>query len=80
MIAGVPWNVSNQTHHADLSITTVEEEHQKREDKHFQRLQEHENQSAINLEDVRNPKRLKRIWSCDLRGEKNLVPLCGIIS
>ena len=55
--------------HADLSITTVEEERQKRVDKHFQRLQEHENQLAINLVDVRNPKRLKRIWPCDLRGE-----------
>jgi hypothetical protein len=33
----------------------------------FQRLQEHENQLAKNLVEVRNPKRLKRIWPCDLR-------------
>ena len=69
LIAGAPLYVSNQTLHADLSITTVEEERQKRVDKHFQRLQEHENQLAINLVDVKNPKRLKRIWPCDLRGE-----------
>jgi len=68
MIAGAPRYVSNQTLHADLSIT-VEEERQKIVDKHFQRLQEHENQLAINLVDVGNPKRLKRIWPCDLRGE-----------
>ena len=68
LTAGAPRYVSNQTLHADLSIT-VEEERQKRVDKHFQRLQEHENQLAINLVDVGNPKRLKRIWSCDLRGE-----------
>jgi hypothetical protein len=58
----------------------VEEERQKRVEKHFQRLQENENQLAINLVDVRNPKLLKRIWPCDLRGEQNPVPLCGIIS
>jgi len=69
LIAGAPRYVSNQTHHVDLSITTVEEERQKRVDKHFQRLQEHKNQLAINLVDVRNPKRLKRIWPRDLRGE-----------
>jgi hypothetical protein len=69
LIAGAPRYISNQTLHADLSITTVEEERQKRVYKHFQRLQEHENQLAINLVDVRNPKRLKRIWPCDLRGE-----------
>jgi hypothetical protein len=69
LIVGAPRYVSNQTLHAGLSITTVEEERQKRVDKHFQRLQEHENQLAINLMDVRNPKRLKRIWPCDLRGE-----------
>ena len=69
LIAGAPRYVSNQTLHADLSITTVEEERQKRVDKHFQRLQEHENQLAINLVDIRNPKRLKRICPCDLRGE-----------
>ena len=69
LIAGSPRYVSNQTLHADLSITTVEEERQKRVDRHFQRLQEHENQLAINLVDVRNSKRLKRIWPCDLRGE-----------
>ena len=69
LIAGAPRYVSNQTLHANLSTTTVEEEHQKRVDKHFQRLQEHENQLANNLVDVRNPKRLKRIWPCDLRGE-----------
>jgi len=80
MIAGAPRYVSNQTLHADLSITTVEKERQRGVNKHFQRLQEHENQLAINLVDVRNPKRLKRIWSCDLREEQNLVPLCGIIS
>ena len=68
MIAGAPRYVSNQTHHVDLSITTVEEERQKR-DKYFQQLQEHYNQLAINLVDVRNPKRIKRIWPCDLRGE-----------
>jgi hypothetical protein len=69
LIAGAPWYVSNQTLHADLSITTVEEERQKRVDRHFQRLQKHENQLANNLVEVRNPKRLKRIWPCDLRGE-----------
>jgi len=69
MIAGAPRYVSNQTLRADLSITTVEEERQKRENKHFQRLQENENQLAINLMHVRNPKRLRRIWPCDLRGE-----------
>jgi len=69
LLAGAPRYVSNQTLHADLSITTVEEERQKRVDRHFQRLQEHENQLANNLVDVRNPKRLKRIWPCDLRGE-----------
>jgi len=69
LIAGAPRYVSNQTLHADLSITTVEERQKKRVDKHFQRLQEHKNQLANNLVDVRNPKRLKRIWSCDLRGE-----------
>jgi hypothetical protein len=68
MKAGTPRYVSNQTLHVDLSTTTVEER-QKRVDKHFQRLQEHENQSAINLVDVRNPKRLKRIWPCDPGGE-----------
>jgi hypothetical protein len=47
----------------------VEEERQKRENKHFQRLQENENQLAIILMHVRNPKRLRRIWPCDLRGE-----------
>jgi len=80
LIAGAPRYVSNQTLHVDLSITTVEEERHKRVNKRFQRLQEHENQLPINLVDVRNPKRLKRIWPCDLRGEQNLVPLCGIIS
>jgi len=69
LIAGAPRYVSNQTLHADLSITTVEEERHTTVDKHFQRLQEHENQLSINLVDVRNPKRLKRIWPCDLRGE-----------
>jgi len=69
LIAGAPRNVSNQTLHADLSITKVEDERQKRADKHFQRLQEHENQLTINLLDVRNPKRIKRIWPCALRGE-----------
>jgi len=69
MIAAAPRYVSNQTLHADLSITTVEEKRQKRVHKHFQRLQEHENQLVINLVDVRNPKRLKRIWPCYLRGE-----------
>jgi len=54
LIAGAPWYVSNQTLHVDISITTVEEERQKRVDKHFQRLQDHENQLAINLVDVRN--------------------------
>ena len=34
MIAGVPRYVSNQTLYADLSITTVEEERQKRVNKH----------------------------------------------
>jgi len=53
MMAGAPWYVLNQTLHADLSITTVEKESQKRVDKHFQRLQEHEIQLAINLVDVR---------------------------
>ena len=61
LIAGAPWYVSNQTLHEDLSTTTVEEDRQKRVDKHFQRLQEHDNQLATNLVDVRNPKRLKRI-------------------
>jgi hypothetical protein len=69
LLEGAPRYVSNQTLHANLSITTVEEERQKRVDRHFQRLQEHYNQLAINLVDVRNPKRLKRIWPCDLRGE-----------
>ena len=69
LIADAPRYVSNQTLHVDLSITTVEEERQKRVDKHFQRLQEHENQLAINLVDIRNSKRLKRIWPCDLRGD-----------
>jgi len=69
LVAGALRYISNQTLHADLNITTVEEERQKRVNKHFQRLQEHENQLAINLVDVRNPKRLKRIWPCDLRGE-----------
>ena len=69
MLAGAPWYVSNQTLHVDLSTTTVEDERQKRVDKYFQRLQEHGNQLAINFVDVRNPKRFKRIWPCDLRAE-----------
>jgi uncharacterized protein YdcH (DUF465 family) len=67
MIAGAPWYVSNQTLHTDLRIAAVEDERLKRVDKHFQRLQEHENQLAKNLVEVRNPKRLKSIWPCDLR-------------
>jgi hypothetical protein len=79
MIAGVPWYVSNRTLHTDLSITTVEEELLNRIDKYFQRLQTHEkyfqrlqtheNQLANNLAAVINPKKLKRIWSCHLRGK-----------
>jgi hypothetical protein len=69
MITGAPWYVSNHTLHADLSVATVQEERLNRIDKHFQRLQTHENQLANNLGAVRNPKRLKRIWPCDLRGK-----------
>jgi hypothetical protein len=68
MIAGAPWYVSNQSLHADLKIATVEEERQKRVDVHFQRLQEHDNRLANALAAVRNPKRLKRLWPCDLKG------------
>jgi hypothetical protein len=68
MIAGAPWYVTNQTLHADFR-TTVEQERQIRVDKHFQRLQKHENQLANELVEIRNQKRIKRVWPCDLRGE-----------
>jgi hypothetical protein len=48
MIAGAPWYVLNQTLNTDLRIATVEDERLKRVDKHFQRLQKHENQLAKN--------------------------------
>jgi len=69
MITGAPWYVSNQSLHTDLRIPTVEEERLNRIDKHFQRLQFHVNQLANNLVAVRNSKRLKRTWPCDLRGQ-----------
>jgi transposase InsO family protein len=50
-----------------LPYSNGKNERLKRVDKHFQRLQEHENQLAKNLVEVRNPKRPKRIWPCDLR-------------
>jgi len=69
MMTGAPWYVSNQSLHTDLRTPTVEEERLTRIDKHFQRLQFHANKLANNLVAVRNPKRLKRTWPCDLRGQ-----------
>jgi hypothetical protein len=68
MIAGAPWYVTNQTLHTDLRTSTVEKERQIRVDEHFQRLQKHENQLANELMEVRNQKRIKRVWPCDLGG------------
>jgi hypothetical protein len=67
MIVNAPWYVSNLTLHVDLNVTSIEEERQKRINKHFQRLQNHPNDLASSLCGVQNPKRLKRIWPSDLK-------------
>jgi hypothetical protein len=66
MIVDAPWYVSNATLHADLGISYVHEVILQKCNKHYARLETHENPLLKTLLVREENRRLKRNWPIDL--------------